>query len=372
MRPRNRHDTGIALRWILALFGLVLLGYTAEYLVFNRYNQSPLSIETTEGTGQAYHPSVLFCDIPWNGYEYWMAETPYPIDGQPYRDRWECPSIHVSRDGIHWQQPECLTNPIDDLSPSEISNHDFFSDPHLVMKDGRLECFYRYSRRTEEGYCTSLIRRTSKDGIHWQDRELLLDFTDTTCRATVGDMVRSPAILWQDGRYRMWFVDNADPKGYKNVCFSESSDGFNWSDKQICSLSGKRVEPWHLDLNYIDGEYILTVYDFSDLTLWQSLDGQSFEFVKTVLSPSGACGSFYSDGLYRSSLIRDDEGLKLYFSAYDDKRTRIGLMTGDTLDGLSVYSVNGPDESFFSYFRPYLKTWKIRLWRIVQAVKGNR
>lgn len=217
-----------------------------------------------------------------------------------------------------------------------------------------------------KGYHTCLVRRISNDGIHWQERETLLDYADSTCLATVGDMVRSPAVLWQDNRYKMWFVDNADPKGVKHVCYSESPDGYCWTSQIVCDLAGSSVEPWHLDLNVFDGEYVLTVYDFQDLTLWRSYDGRSFEFSNTLLSPSGVNGSFYSDGLYRSSIVRDSEGFKLYFSAFDDKRTNIGLMTGANYDELSVYSANGPYVSLAAFVRPFIMIWKVRIWRLLQ------
>lgn len=367
MCPKKHPVVVVFLRWLLALGILVLVEYGGEYLFFGRVNQSPLSLETIEGTGQAYHPSVLFFENPWNGYRYWMAETPYPMDTPPYRDRWECPSIHVSHDGIHWRQPEGLVNPIDDLSSSEIQNRDFFSDPHLVFKDGNLECFYRFSEHTDDGYHTSLVKKTSADGVSWQDRTLLLDYLDSGCLSTVGDMVRSTAILWQNDRYVMWFVDNADPKGDKHVCYSESTDGRHWSKKDICELRGHTVMPWHLDLNYVDGEYLLTLYDFQDLTLWKSSDGKGFDFVKTLLSPSGVYGNFYSDGLYRSSLIKDHDGYKVYFSAYDDRQTRIGLMAGESLEDLRVYSAAGPQIKIWDFPKPFLMIWKVRLWRLKQT-----
>ena len=32
----------------------------------------------TPAGGQTTHPSVLFFPDGWNGFEYWMAHTPYP------------------------------------------------------------------------------------------------------------------------------------------------------------------------------------------------------------------------------------------------------------------------------------------------------
>lgn len=357
-------------RWATIICALVILDYLFEFHLFDKVNQSPLSIETIEGTGQAYHPSVMYFEKAWSGYHYWMAESPYPIGAQPYRDRWECPSIHVSNDGLHWQTPKGLTNPIDDLLPSEIQNRDFFSDPHLVFKDGQLECFYRYSEKTNDGYHTSLVRKTSHDGILWKERELLLDFLNPACIDSVGDMVRSPAILWQNNRYRMWYVDNADPNGAKQVCYSESFDGKQWSEAKTCTLEGYPINPWHLDLALLDEDYVLTLYDLHDLTLWKSDDGISFVYSKTLLSPSGISGCFYSDGLYRSSLIKDPEGYKLYFSAYDDRQTRIGLMEGNNMEALQVVSVNGPNKTLLGFFKPFMMIWKVRLWRAKQYLLG--
>ncbi len=177
-------------------------------------------------------------------------------------------------------------------------------------------------------------------------------------------MVRSPAILWEDGRYKMWYVDSLDPKGDKHVCYTESPDGFHWSERSFCQLIGGSVVPWHLDLNKIDGEYILTVYDFQDLILFRSTDGHSFELVRKVLSPSGVYGCFYSEGLYRSSLIKDTEGYKLYFSAFDDKKTRIGLMAGRELDKMKVISAHGQYKSLAAFLPVFAKIWKIRLWKL--------
>ena len=83
-----------------------------------------------------------------------MAETPYPLgeDGDwkglpPYRERWENPCVHVSKDGIHWNDFEDSQNPIDDLDENNIINKDYFSDPHLVFYKDTLECWYRISHQ---------------------------------------------------------------------------------------------------------------------------------------------------------------------------------------------------------------------------------
>lgn len=347
----------------------LVLDYIVEYILFQRFNQTPLDLQTIEGTGQAYHPSVFFFKKPWNGFSFWMVETPYPMGVQPYKDRWECPSIHVSNDGVHWSQPEGLKNPIDDLTEEEIRERDFFSDPHLVYKDGKIECFYRFSQRLDTGFHTWLLRRSSSDGTHWSERETLLDFYDEECKVTVGDMVRSPAIIYMNGKYSMWYVDNVNPKGEKHVCYSESADGIAWTPKTICLLIGKECEPWHLDLAYLNNKYILTIYDFHNLTVWEGECPTEFRYIKTVLSPSYKYGSFYSDGLYRSSLIFDGQIYKMYFSAYDNKNTHIGVMEGTSIENLRIKSIHGNHISMRGFIKPFFMLWKIRVWKLIHSSK---
>lgn len=91
-----------------------------------------------------WHPSVVYIPEGWNGHKYWMAQTPFPpADVKPYRDRYELPCIHYSDDGIKWNP--IISNPIEDLMPEEIEAHNYYSDPHLVLRDGVLECYYRYT-----------------------------------------------------------------------------------------------------------------------------------------------------------------------------------------------------------------------------------
>ena len=345
---------------IVIIIALCLAEFFLEYILFSRYNQKPLNIKTFEGSSdQPYHPSVLFFKEGWNGYKYWMVETPYPIGALPYRDRWECPTIHVSNDGVNWNSPSDPLRPIDDLEEKEIEEKDFFSDPHLVYREGRIECFYRFSKKIETGYHTYLLRKTSEDGLSWSNRETLLDFMSEESLSSVGDMVRSPAIIYENGEYVMWYVDTLDPNGNKNVCLSTSQDGYHWSSRKRCSLIGKGINPWHIDVAKIGNQYILTIYDFRDITIWQGEEKNIFNYKKTLLSPSYLLGCFYSEGLYRTSLIKDNNGLKLYFSAFDREKTYIGLMEGNNVDNLKIADYSGKRVKLSQFLPSFL--WICRL-----------
>lgn len=167
---------------MLAIFYLIILVIALDMLwqtfsFLRKYAHYPLAIHTFDGSDQPYHPTALFIDEGWNGFRYWMALTPYPMNKPPYKDRWECPCIYSSNDGVHWDVPERFKNPLDDLTNEEISHRDFFSDPHLVLKDNRLECWYRISHHHNGIRDTYVIMKSSLDGIHWSERNVMIDPT---------------------------------------------------------------------------------------------------------------------------------------------------------------------------------------------------
>ena len=151
----------------------------------------------------------------------------------------------------------------------------------------------------------------------------------------LGNMVVSPAILFRNGRYRMWYV-NSESRTYRELSYSESTDGRQWSTQKKCILKGLENMPWHIDVNYIDGKYYLLSYDFTDITLWESNDGTTFSHISKLLEPS-VTGSFYSDGLYRACIIKDTD-FKIYFSSNDVQKTYIGLMSGENISNLKISS----------------------------------
>lgn len=314
----------------ISLLILILTIYLIHISIKLRpYNQGPLKIKTFDGTDCPYHPSVLYFKDSWNGYKYWMAETPFSPESKPYRDRNECPSIHVSNDGITWN--EIIQDPIDNLTEKEIEELDYFSDPHLVFVNDRIECWYRFTHRNgNEGNFSNLqlIRKYSTDGQHWSEREVMVNLA-TDEGNSLGNMVVSPAILYQEGKYRMWYV-NSELRTYRELSYSESLNGKEWTEQMICTFEREENTPWHIDVNFINGKYYLISYNFKDLTLWESMNGISFTYINKILEPS-VMGSFYSEGLYRACILKDRK-LKIYFSANDAFKTYIGLLENEKDD----------------------------------------
>lgn len=314
-----------------------------SWIKLKPYNQKPLKIRTFDKSNSPYHPSVIYIENGWNEYKYWMAETPFDPQGKPYRDRNECPSIHVSNDGIKWT--EIAKNPIDDLNIKEIEELDYFSDPHLVFVNNKIECWYRFTHGggIKNKYDNlQLVRKTSQDGIIWSEREVMVNLA-TNEGDSLGNMVVSPAILYHNGKYRMWYV-NSESRKYRELSYSESTDGKQWCKQQKCILEGTENMPWHIDVNYIDGEYYLLSYDFKDLTIWKSRDGITFNYANKILEPS-VTGSFYSEGLYRACIVKDTD-FRIYFGSNDAQKTYIGLMSGKDINDLKVVS-NGKHLTFW-------------------------
>lgn len=302
------------------------------------YMEHPLRLATWDGHDSPYHPSVLHFARGWQGHRWWMVQTPYGQSGQPYRDRWECPQIHVSDDGVHWTSP--VPGPIDDLTPDEIATRDYLSDPHLVAgPDGRLEVWYRHTRRHGNLLDTSdvsLVRKRSADGRRWGEREYL---------GKPSAMVVSPAVIWDGAEgYRMWYVVS-ERKGEGAIACASSPDGRAWTEPVPVRLEGPEgIIPWHIDVTRdpASGLYYLTVYDHADITLWQSDDARRFTYVKTLLRCHGRRGSFYYE-LYRAALVSGDGAWHLYFSASDRSHTYIGLMRGASPQELTVYNPRGTE-----------------------------
>ena len=285
-----------------------------------------------------------------------MAETPFYPYCKPYRDRNECPCIHVSNDGLHWT--EVVENPLDNLDSTGEKQLDYYSDPHLVMDGDTLECWYRINKRygnKNDHEHVYLLRRKTTDGMHWSERDTLFRLSDIQELEIV-----SPAILHPDSTYQMWYVDN------NKVFYIDSNNPRQWTNPKVCKLNGyDECIPWHIDVVNADGYYWLLIYDIVKirLSLWKSSDKMNFEFVKTILDPSHACGSFYQNALYRSCLLKEsDKNYKIYFSAFNEEMTFLGLMEGTSFRDMEIVNI---DNANYSDFPLLLKYYFLTRWRAI-------
>lgn len=341
---------------VIVLFELIKFIFTYE---------GELDIQTPDGSNQPYHPSVLFFENAWNGWEYWMAFTPMPIGAKPYTDRWECPCVVVSHDGINWCYPG-EKRYLDDLNQVQIADMDYFSDPHLVYdkEKDKLYLYYRLSegKGKHDKKRITLYRKDTSDGITWSERKKVI-----YDEIVMEDKPTSPAIMKNSSNnYQMWYVAEGSRKYKHSVYHVSSTDGIHFSKREKVKLANE-VDPWHIDCQNIDGKYYMVAFSFDEkLTLLSSMDGMDFEFVKVLIGASNQLGSFYRIGIYRSCLVKDNGSYKLYLSAKSGSRVSIGLMEGNNLIDLHIKSVNTKvkykffwKDFFQKYFLIFLRIKKL-------------
>lgn len=270
----------------------------------NSLSEIRLNIQTYKaGKDQVTHPSVVSFDLPWNGYRYWMAYTPYPFSNGEE----ENPCIAVSNDLFYWDTPSGMVNPVAD---NEETGCDELKDAHIVYRNDldRIEIWY-LGRLTEKlgGDDSSLLlfRKYSYDGVNWSDYEVM-SRTEYL----------SPSIIWKDNKYYFWGIGYA---GYNNAgkfAYLNSEDGKAWINQRDCSIDGKNdnLPVWHGSVSYSDGDYYFVYVENSsnsqNIYCCTSKDGVCFENNNVVVhnNPHSNWGM-----LYRPFLLVENNDYELFY-----------------------------------------------------------
>jgi len=300
-----------------------------------------------------YHPSVVYSKDGWNGHHFWMVQTPYSTKHiEPYKDRYELPCILFSDDGIHWDS--IPNNPIDDLSAADIQAHNYLSDPHLILKDGHLELYYRYTILKDkqlDGNKTVLFRKISANGIDWSEREIIADLQKDEDVAIWGEQIISPAVIWKDNQYYCWYVDASSFTMERHIRLTTSKDGVCWAKSVLCDLPDKEIIPWHLDVQFFDDNYQLLLFDINNQKLahYTSSDAVLFSCRRILLQPTYRLYDYYSQSLYRASSVKVGNNIYVYISGHNGDRCSIGLW--QTKDFYRLSPVQGMNA--FTYMVEY-------------------
>ena len=264
-----------------------------------------LPIKThADGQDQPMHPKVLFFENRFGGYYFWMSYTPYPNG----TDFMENPCIACSNDMVNWITPEGVTNPLD----VGLSSSAYMSDSHLVYNYNTetLELWYRF---VDSGRAEVLYRRTTKDGINWNEREQML-------RSEGGILnYLSPSIIYDDNKYKMW-VGTGTPSGA--VKYYESNDAHSWN-----LIATTNLDVWHLDVIKTDLGYESVIADKqsgASISYSKSTDGITWD-EKTTLLAAGVSGSWDSSRLYRGTLLKINGKYYIFYTGVNNNVWKIGL-----------------------------------------------
>lgn len=257
---------------------------------------------------QATHPSVVQFDEPWNGYKYWMAFTPYPHNNELQ----ENPCVAVSNDGIKWESPLFLVNPIYD-TPSGGYN----SDTHIFYNSStdRVEVWWRETTRVSGQHIERILRKIIGNGNISPSAEEMVRHTHDRWEL----YLLSPSIIFEEGKYKMWFTRQA-PNFYKYLYYMTSSDGKNWSEPVIVQSDGKDLISWHASVTKHNG--VLHLLNHPDVTSKQikytkSIGGSdtNFEAEKVIIESRGEPWALDGKTLYRATPVFTDYGVMVIHGA---------------------------------------------------------
>lgn len=315
---------------------LVLCDYFAP-MFSNSEGSVVLNIETyIDGKNQPTHPSVIDMGQEWNGFRYWMAYSPYPYaDGAE-----ENPCVCVSNDMYHWLTPDGLYNPI---AFNEETACDELKDPHIVYNDdlNSLEVWYlgRINSTIKSGGTLLLFRKTSSDGVHWSEYEVMKELSGYL----------SPSIVYENGKYKLWAIQQSTSENSGALAYLESSDGKTWSNTAKCTFGDhpELQEIWHGAVSH-DDKYRFVFIEASSksnaILYTESSDGLSWQEPTKIVQKEN-----FWEGFYRPCILYSNNR---YYCIYgvisQDNEWYLSMSTGDSPDdihGISVQDVGGSAEN---------------------------
>ena len=292
--------------------------------------------ENSYNSDGAYHPECLYFEEGFAGYKYWLTYTPYPY----YNDGYENPCILASNDLVNWEIPDGGQNPIE---PRPLDYHKgwiYNSDTDLVYNDDTkmLECWWReycYDSARSDGE-VYIYRKCSTDGVTWSEKEAMLVSEHMFKKDYL-----SPAVLYEDGVYKMWAVDLRNK--YSVVYQEYDPKVQTWSEQRIIKIdySVPDLQSWHLSVTHTPKGYEMVLsaskkslgsYRLSmDLYYCYSTDNINYTMADTMLQPSRGTNNWDNQGIYRSSLMYANGKYYLFYPGINDKKgpRGIAVISGD-------------------------------------------
>lgn len=270
---------------------------------------TPLDTPTFDGSGQVVHPGIVYFAQGWHGFRYWLVMTPYPNSDKTIED----PSILASNDGLNWQVPQGLTNPV------ALPTSAFLADGDLVYDPASDQLWVYYVEQNVQAH-TRVLRRTSPDGVHWSVEETVMTVLDY-------ELV-SPAVEKIGNTFYMWSVNSGTIGSCADIMKIEmrtSADGKNWSAPQTASISTPGYRIWHVEVIDVPSKnerwMLATASPASVQCVKQTLqlfarstDGVNWEaFTKVALEPGKGWDNSH---IYRSTMLYDASAdrLNLWYS----------------------------------------------------------
>ena len=310
----------------------------------NAFNH--LVTPTYDHSGQAVHPSVIDFKTEyginnWGGFRYWMALTPFPN----FNNAFENPSFLVSKDGLNWNNPPGITNPLA-LKPIGSLRGNYNSDPELVFDPDQNTLILYWREYSQNAFEKIWAKKFSSN---FMQSDKILCFEKTWDYKKTG-LVLSPTVWRKSAKeWYMWTTD-----GNFTMHLYTSTNGTTWSSGQPCSApwatwNGGYI-PWHIVAkpNHLEQRIDFLIAGWSKQGTMKACQllyatapmsqpkELSMPLPGSLLGP-GAGDQWDNGYIYRSSFVLepgDKPKFRVWYSACSKKKVwHIGYTEG-TLDNI--------------------------------------
>jgi hypothetical protein len=269
---------------------------------------SIIPLITYDGNGETLHPSVLNLGFKWNGYQYWMGNTPMP----KHDTNFENPSIWVSNNGIDWIVPEGVNNPV---VPKPVYGSN--ADSELFFENNILYIIYKETTHINCKCYRFLKLVKSNDGRTWTKTKTIV----IPVKNEIENV--SPSLIKIGSTYYIYyFTADSYTKEHIPVNPRICRVSCNIVDEMYSNVEKINipVDPgfiwWHLHIfRYNDSYYLSALrsktHDPGDqICIFKSEDG--LNFIKNDIPVlNGKSGNIKVDAYYRPciSIINDQPTL---------------------------------------------------------------
>ncbi len=318
---------------------------------------NPLDLPHYAASG-AVHPDVVYFPGGFDGYEYWMAYTPYPPESQ------ENPSVLRSHDGIHWTD-EGISNPVISQGEPGGWNAGENADPDFLYVADLDKWFMVWAGQDPFGderiglaYSSDGTSWTPYDGasINGNADPAILGGDDEGGQAweSTGGIskLQCPTLFYENGNFILYYVEegagnNRGRAGFATFTWNNTTNDVEnlvrYADNPTLDLPNDAAHGYgigHIDLskNPTDNLYYLFGVRASnagatDLSLLTSPDLINWTDTGSVLT-RGSGSAWDSSQIYRSAPVVDQTGsivtsngnIRLYYSAYGPRVRRWVLL----------------------------------------------
>ncbi|MDV7688787.1 BppU family phage baseplate upper protein [Enterococcus casseliflavus] len=320
----------------------------------------PVRVATFDGTNEPVHPSVVYIPNGWGvtSTKYWMACTPWPVKTIRERnDRYECPSLLTSYNGIDWFVHPNTPNPLVDLTQIQIDNGDYYSDPSIVMNGNTMEIWYRWTNGANFNE-TNIYRITSTNGVDWSSPELVLDALKSD--SGIFGTMRAQQIFYDGVTYKAIYGVLGGADGMEYAESTNPSSGV-WKNvkKVIFNNAPDQFDPWHTGISISNNIYHMVAYDKRKaLDYFVSSDGINFNFVSTISEEKGEIVSSFVD-FYQSYPIKIKELWYLFVTGTlkrgrSSSRRDLVIFSGNSLTDLTPVRAGGINRTLYFNEHPVL------------------